>query len=86
MSARQVAPLAAEVDDGIVVYLPLRSRFLDLNETASECWTAIVDENCPTSSAVRRLMACHSIDEETADEALAAFLSAMEAEGIRMPG
>ncbi len=86
MSARQAAPLAAEVDDGIVVYLPLRSRFLDLNETASECWTLIVDERCPTSSAIRRLMARHSIDEDTAAEALAAFLSAMEAEGTAMPG
>ena len=74
-----------EVDDGIVVYLPVRSRFLDLNETASECWALIVDEGRTMSFAVRRLMARHSVDEETANGALAAFVSAMEAEGIRLP-
>jgi hypothetical protein len=72
----------APVADGLVIYEPATSRFVDLNGSGADLWALLVAECWDTARVVGRLAGEFDLEPEDAARFVDAFVSRLVEAGV----
>jgi hypothetical protein len=79
--ARSNAPLAAEIDDEIVMLDPATSRYFGLADTGARIWELLADPHT-IDELVGRLTSEYDVDDTTCRTQVARFIETLDAAGL----
>jgi hypothetical protein len=72
----------AAVADGLVIYEPATSRFVDLNGSGADLWALLVEERWETAGVVERLVADFELERHEAARLVDTFVSQLVGAGV----